>query len=264
MIKKLIKFLSLLNKKPAEEKNIDAYSSSDIISYYSRQEAHLQPAERTVLELLRTTLPQSTMLDIGVGAGRTTSFFAPLVKQYTGIDYAAGMVEVCKKLYPGYRFEEGDVRQLKFNSTTFDFVLFSFNGLDSISSSDRSIALKEINRVLKPGGCFVFSAHNLKATGYLFRYTGFNPKSWYKTFVLRSVNKGYRTFPDKNEMVVFDGTLGYQVSNYYINPNHQLKQLADAGFINVSMIGQSGKQLAEAQVLVSSDKWIYFICYKSE
>jgi hypothetical protein len=65
-------------------------------------------------------------------------------------------------------------------------------------------------------------------------------------------------------MVVFDGTLGYQVSNYYINPNHQLKQLADAGFINVSMIGQSGKQLTEAEVLVSSDKWIYFICYKSE
>jgi cyclopropane fatty-acyl-phospholipid synthase-like methyltransferase len=84
MIKKLIKFLSLLNKKPAEEKNIDAYSSSDIISYYSRQEAHLQPAERTVLELLRTTLPQSTMLDIGVGAGRTTSFFAPPGKAVHG------------------------------------------------------------------------------------------------------------------------------------------------------------------------------------
>lgn len=262
MIKKIAKFISFLSKKPEEEKNIDAYSSDDIISYYHHQEAHLQPAEKTVLELFRSKLSNYTMLDIGVGAGRTSYFFAPLVKHYTGIDYSSGMVEVCKKLYPAYKFETGDVRKLNFDSGAFDLVLFSFNGLDSISASDRLIALQEIKRVLKPGGCFVFSAHNLKAIGQLFNYSGFNPKLWYKTFVLRKVNKEYKTFPQQNEMIVFDGTLGYQVSNYYINPNYQLKQLADAGFVNVSLYGQSGKSVTEAEASVSMDKWIYFICYK--
>lgn len=264
MIKKIVKFVSLLNKKPAEEKNIDAYSSSEIVNYYGQQQAHLQPAEQTVLDLLKSKLSQFSMLDIGVGAGRTSFFFAPLVKKYIGIDYSEGMVEVCKKLYPNYEFEKGDVRQLNYNSSAFDFVLFSFNGLDSISSTDRIVALGEINRVLKPGGCFVFSAHNLRSTRHLFSYSGLNPKKLYKTFVLRNVNKDYKTYSKKNEVILFDGTLGYQVSNYYIDPIYQLKQLAEAGFTQISMLGQSGKTLTEAEVATSNDKWVYFICYKPQ
>lgn len=263
MIKKLIKFISLLDKKPAEEKNIDAYSSGEIIAYYSRQKPDLQPAEKAILEVLQHKLPECTMLDIGVGAGRTTAFFAPLVKHYTGIDYAVGMVEVCKKIYPAYRFEEGDVRHLQFEGNTFDFVLFSFNGLDSISATDRITGLKEINRVLKPGGCFVFSAHNIKATDHLFTYRGINPKKWYKTLVLRKVNKEFKTFSEKNEVIVFDGTLGYQVSNYYIAPSHQLNQLAHSGFTNIDMFSRSGIVLTNAEAGVSHDLWIYYVGYKA-
>lgn len=263
MIKKLIKFISLLEKRPAEEKNIDAYSSNDIIAYYSQQKPELQPAENAILNVLQNKLPEFTMLDIGVGAGRTTAFFAPLVRHYTGIDYAKGMVEVCKKLYPRYRFEEGDVRHLQFDANTFDFVLFSFNGLDSISAADRMVGLKEINRVLKPGGCFVFSAHNVKATASLFKYKSINPKRLYKTLVLRKVNKGFRAFSERHEVIVFDGTLGYQISNYYIAPNHQLNQLANTGFTNISIFDRSGRALTNAAALMSSDLWIYYVGYKA-
>lgn len=37
------------------------------------------------------------MLDIAVGAGRTTLHFASLIKSYVGIDYSSGMITECKK-----------------------------------------------------------------------------------------------------------------------------------------------------------------------
>jgi ubiquinone/menaquinone biosynthesis C-methylase UbiE len=47
-----------------------------------------------------------------------------------------------------------------FENETFDFVMFSFNGLDYLSHSDRLLALGEIRRVLKPAGLLLFSSHN--------------------------------------------------------------------------------------------------------
>ncbi len=52
---------------------------------------------------------------------------------------------------------------LKDNS--FDFVLFSFNGMDSFSHKDRIAALGEIRRVLRNDGIFYFLSHNLDWTG---------------------------------------------------------------------------------------------------
>ena len=43
------------------------------------------------------------VLDLGVGAGRTSFTFAALVRTYIGIDYAQAMVEICRS-----RFGEND------------------------------------------------------------------------------------------------------------------------------------------------------------
>ncbi len=37
------------------------------------------------------------MLDMGVGGGRTTKYFAPLVRFYIGADYAFPMLKSAKK-----------------------------------------------------------------------------------------------------------------------------------------------------------------------
>ena len=39
----------------------------------------------------------SRILDLGVGAGRTTASLADGAKSYVGIDYSPGMVEACRK-----------------------------------------------------------------------------------------------------------------------------------------------------------------------
>lgn len=101
------------------------------------------------------------MLDIGVGAGRTTHYFAHLTKEYVGIDYSENMIKVCREKFQNYpkkiSFEVCDARSLKFFEDSYlDFVLFSYNGLDYMNHEDRLRVLREIRRATKEGGTFVF------------------------------------------------------------------------------------------------------------
>ncbi len=72
---------------PVHLSNKDVYGSEDIVKGYSSGEG-LQKPEETILNELRNKLPNMKMLDIGVGAGRTTKYFAPLTKRYVGVDYS--------------------------------------------------------------------------------------------------------------------------------------------------------------------------------
>src|SRR3954462_6564324 len=72
------------------------------------------------------------------------------------------MVKHCRQRFLQYCFEHADARDLShFESGQFDFILFSFNGIDFVNHIDRLRILKEIARVLDPGGVYAFSSHNL-------------------------------------------------------------------------------------------------------
>ena len=113
------------------------YESKDFVGHYI-SELELQPPEAEILQELRNELPNLKMLDIGVGAGRTTQHFAGLAKEYIGIDYSSTMIEACRKKFPQYRLEVADARNLSiFDDAYFDFILFSFNGIDAVEHEDR-------------------------------------------------------------------------------------------------------------------------------
>ncbi len=60
--------------------NKNTWEEDDIVEYYTQLTA-LQPPEVTITNILRDRLSGMGMLDIGVGAGRTTLYFAELVSQ---------------------------------------------------------------------------------------------------------------------------------------------------------------------------------------
>ena len=112
-------------------------------------------------------LKDMDVLDLGVGAGRTSFTFAALVRTYIGIDYAPAMVEICRS-----RFGENDRQKFlcldaadlsTFDDQKFDLVLFSFNGIDTVELKQRRKILQEVHRLLKPDGYFFFSGHSLDA-----------------------------------------------------------------------------------------------------
>jgi hypothetical protein len=69
----------------ASEGNQTIFDSGDEVKRFINM-AYLRKPEVTVLDELREKLRDMKMLDIGVGAGRTTGHFACLTKEYVGID----------------------------------------------------------------------------------------------------------------------------------------------------------------------------------
>jgi SAM-dependent methyltransferase len=106
--------------------------------------------------------PDSDILDIGVGAGRTAAFLAPLARSYLGIDYSEEMIEAARRNFPQYQFAVMDAADMSsLVSESFDVIVFSFNGLSFLHpDSKRLLCIRECHRLLRQGGLFIFSIYN--------------------------------------------------------------------------------------------------------
>jgi SAM-dependent methyltransferase len=138
------------------------YNDKDVVAQY-RSSSYLLPCEEHVFRSY--VAAGSRVLDLGVGAGRTTPFLAARSGAYVGIDYSEAMIEACRERYPDLDFQVRDARDLScFADGYFDAVVFSFNGLGHLYPDESRIAcVKEVNRVLRQGGSFVFSLHNARS-----------------------------------------------------------------------------------------------------
>ncbi|UOF90041.1 class I SAM-dependent methyltransferase [Fodinisporobacter ferrooxydans] len=101
------------------------------------------------------------VLDIGTGAGHTALAFSPFVKKSIGIDLTEEMVEVAAKFakdrgVKNIEFCVGDAENLTFSDETFDLVTCRF-AAHHFPNAKR--AIREISRVLKPGGIFLLVDH---------------------------------------------------------------------------------------------------------
>lgn len=144
----------------ANRLNLLTYSDAGLLRWYGQQDGLMAP-ERVILQKLRPEIANRRLLDVGVGGGRTTRPLLEISRDYTGIDYSPQFVTLVKQKYRLDRIFECDVRDMsRFPDAGFDCVLFSYNGLDYIDHEGRLKALREIHRVLSPGGAFVFSTHN--------------------------------------------------------------------------------------------------------
>jgi ubiquinone/menaquinone biosynthesis C-methylase UbiE len=250
--------------------NRKKYESKNVVSSYIKMT--LQNPEVMILVKHRASIVNKHILDIGCGSGRTTAILKNLSSGYIGIDYSLEMVESCRERFEGVRFIHGDVREMsEFKNSEFDYVMFSFNGLDSINHADRLQGLREIYRVLKQDGLFVFSAHNRKH-----RYAISRPKiqlsttpctqvEEFKKFIKSSINhlrnRNHQKF-EGEYAIINDIAHNYAMLTYYIEKENQVKQLEDMGFETIEMYDTLGNMLN----LDSDDKdsaWIYYVARKA-
>ena len=257
-----------------KDNNQKTYTTRSIVQYYSQLSA-LQPAEERILALLRERLGTMKMLDLGVGGGRTTKHFAPLVAEYIAIDYSPEMIAACKQKFspssPKVSFEVGDGRDLsRFRDNYFDFILFSFNGIDYISHSDRLRVLAEIHRVGKSGGYFCFSSHNLQGMEQEFEWIkklSFNPLTTYTNLVMSAILRwcnpsvNLQKLRNSDYAIVRDEPHNFRLYNYYVRPQAQIKQL-ESNFRNIKIYSwKNGREISSEQELLSNtDMWLYYFC----
>lgn len=107
------------------------------------------------------------VLDLGVGAGRTTGLLLEEARSYVGVDIAAEMVEVAQRRFPRADLRVGDAADLSaYAEDSVDLLVFSYNGLDSLDHEHRGQALREMARVTRPGGRVLFSSLNLDGVSF--------------------------------------------------------------------------------------------------
>ncbi len=119
----------------------------------------LAPLEYLRLRALRAKLlahAWGKTLEVGVGTGLNLPHYSSQAL-VTGIEPDAGMrARAHRRLAPNTRIEEGDAENLAFPDAGFDTVVATLV-LCSVPSPET--ALREIHRVLKPGGRLLLMEH---------------------------------------------------------------------------------------------------------
>jgi len=253
------------------------WSSANVSGSYGR-ESRLFAPETIVLEWLGAGFKDKKILDIGVGGGRTTSHLLGISKNYIGIDYSEPMVRECARNFPDVDFRVADARDLgAFQSDPFDFVIFSYNGIDNLDHADRIKALGEIRTIVKPDGAFVFSTHNRNRERIIkpwsLKHFDFrrNPTINPLKLARRGLNYAagqlnYLRLSSKQRFteeyaVINDNGDQYRFLSYHISADHQIAQLARVGFDVEMIIDNQGRVLDLDSARGITDSWmIYYIC----
>ncbi len=109
----------------------------------------------TRLAALSGAGPGHQILDVGCGTGYLTRLLAPLVGpegRVTGVDPSLPMIEHARRRSPdNCSYQVGEGQALPFPDASFDIVVSSF-AVHHMPVSARSTAVREISRVLRPGG----------------------------------------------------------------------------------------------------------------
>ncbi|MDR4506129.1 MAG: class I SAM-dependent methyltransferase [Candidatus Scalindua sp.] len=245
------------------------YGKRHVVSCYAH--SLLQKPETLILEKYQEYILGKCVLDLGCGAGRTAPHLYNLSKNYTGIDYSFEMIEVCRERFKELCFVHGDVRNLNMiEDGSSDFVLFAYNGLDSVSHEGRLIGLREIYRVLRKNGLFVFSSHNRNHRDAISRpsitftlhiYPMINNIIQFALSTYNHTRNKKKEQCNEEYSILNDRAHNYSMLTYYIDRKNQISQLAKIGFDVIEMFDTSANVL-EHDSDDGDSAWIYYVARK--
>jgi ubiquinone/menaquinone biosynthesis C-methylase UbiE len=116
-----------------------------------------KPLDRALLDEVAARAG-GAICDLGCGPGHVAGHLHHATPDVVGIDLSPGMIEEARRRHPDVRFEVADMRSLPHVDGAFAAVvaLYSLIHLD-----DRGLAtaLREVRRVLRPGGLLLAGLH---------------------------------------------------------------------------------------------------------
>jgi SAM-dependent methyltransferase len=129
-------------------------SIKDEIPRLLKQARLLFHAEKDFLGELFAPCAPGKFLDLGSGTGIYLSLVAPFLKghEIQGVDISTNMLDYARLCFPEFTFSEASIYSTPFDDNTFDIVHASFV---FIHLREPGIALREIARILKPGGMLI-------------------------------------------------------------------------------------------------------------
>jgi SAM-dependent methyltransferase len=239
------------------------YEREDIARIYGKW-GDLFPAEKVLLERHRERIAGRRVLDLGCGGGRTSPWLHALASDYLGLDYSARMVEVCRARYPAFAFRQGNATNLaSLGDASFDLVLFSYNGIDTMPHAQRLQVLAEVRRVLREDGWFAFSSHNIDYRNIVVAFDRSAPLTldglrrnfkYLRSYVLVRRHQ-VRT---SQYSILSDPRAGKRQLNYFISKTNQVAQLQSAGFVDTEIFSWDGRCVSADEPDCDSMAFYYF------
>ena len=141
----------------------------DVVDGYARWAASydgtpnpLIEVEEPVVRARIDALPPGRALDAACGSGRHTAYLCARGHQVYGVDASPHMLERARKRAPGADLREGDLTRLPFEDAHFDVAVCS---LALTHCADLGPPIRELARVLRPGGRLILSDQHPAMTG---------------------------------------------------------------------------------------------------
>jgi ubiquinone/menaquinone biosynthesis C-methylase UbiE len=211
--------------------NNSKWNNKKIIKWYLSRK-HIQNGEKKILELVDFSNIK-TMLDIGVGGGRTSIYFLNLVESYLGIDIISDFIDSLQKKYSQKQFKCMNVLDITNLEKTFDFILFSHNGIDNLLTLEKyTKTLDNMYKVCNKNGYVCFSSHNI----------------W-------KLNKNNDFILQKCDVV---GTSMKQVNT---NPLFLIQLLRKNNYSSIIIIDRDG-EIIDINKEKTKSGWLYYLCKK--
>jgi SAM-dependent methyltransferase len=127
-----------------------------------------KPFDREILTRFATATRRGSqtghpVCDLGCGPGHIGAFLAARGVDAVGLDLSAGMVAQARLSYPEMAFTEGNMTSLDLPDDSFTGIV-CFYALIHVPRSQVPAALREMARVLVPGGSLLVAVHGGRGT----------------------------------------------------------------------------------------------------
>ena len=246
-----------LRSLPEGARDVPPSARAAIASSAARTE--LMPCEQLLFDTY--VHDGASVLDLGVGSGRTIPALSQVSGTYVGIDPSRSTVDACRTNNPGVDIRVLDASDLHaLANGSFDVVVFSSNGLDYLYPYERRArCIEEIKRVIRPAGTVIVSSHNARSLFRPWPLVSPAPKTLWRRRAIQvdaSVRHATRTLQSR-AFWTGDGYV-HEVATahtrYATTPNRLVNEFCRQGFVFLESVGASFPASTSSYV----EPWYYF------